>query len=87
MHIITIKADPRAGDKASTVKSRASKITGLAGIILFLTLLLTPLDAHALNVGDKSPDFRITTVTGKEISYYKDLKGRRPVYLVFWATW
>lgn len=55
--------------------------------ILFLSLLLLPASAYALAVGDKTPDFRVITIQGKEISYDKDIKGEKPVYLFFWATW
>jgi hypothetical protein len=55
--------------------------------ILLLTLLLLPARAYALGVGDKTPDFRVITIQGKEISYEKDIEGKKPVYLFFWATW
>lgn len=55
--------------------------------ILLLSLLLLPASAYALGVGDKTPDFRVITIQGKEISYDKDIKGKKPVYLFFWATW
>ena len=55
--------------------------------ILLLTLLLLPARTYAIGVGDKTPDFHIVTFQGKEISYDKDIKGKKPVYLFFWATW
>jgi len=55
--------------------------------ILLLSLLLLPASAYALGVGDKTPDVRVITIQGKEISYDKDIKGKKPVYLFFWATW
>jgi peroxiredoxin len=57
------------------------------GGILLLILLLLPLDGHAARVGDAAPDFQVTTLKGRDVSYYRDIKGKRPVYLVFWATW
>lgn len=55
--------------------------------ILMLSLLLLPARTYALGVGDKTPDFHIITLQGREISYDKDLKGEKPVYLFFWTTW
>lgn len=55
--------------------------------ILFLTLLFLPVETSALGVGEKSPDFHIVTLQGKEISYNRDIKGKKPVYLFFWTTW
>jgi hypothetical protein len=56
-------------------------------VMLFLSLILLPATVGALEVGDKAPDFQAVTITGKHISYDRDLKGRKPVYLIFWATW
>ncbi len=55
--------------------------------LLFLSLVLLPVRGYALGVGDKSPDFQAVTIKGEKISYNRDLKGRKPVYLVFWTTW
>ncbi len=55
--------------------------------ILLLLLLIFPLKGYALGVGEKSPDFRMVTIQGKEISYDRDIKGKKSVYLFFWATW
>lgn len=41
---------------------------------------------YAVNAGDASPDFNIATLEGK-LSYERDLKGRRPVYIFFWSSW
>jgi len=38
-------------------------------------------------VGDNAPDFNTLTLKGRQVSYYNDLKGKKPVYLIFWATW
>lgn len=38
-------------------------------------------------IGDIAPDFNAISLDGKRISYYNDLKGKKPVYLIFWATW
>jgi hypothetical protein len=55
--------------------------------ILLLSMVLLPVSAYALRAGDKTPDFHIITHQGKEISYDKDIKGKKPVYLFFWTTW
>ena len=38
-------------------------------------------------VGDNAPDFNILSLKGRQVSYYNDFKGKKPVYLIFWATW
>ena len=55
--------------------------------IFLLALLLLPVRTFALGVGEKSPDFHVVTLQGKEISYDRDIKGKKPVYLFFWTTW
>jgi peroxiredoxin len=50
-------------------------------------LLGIALRGYAYDVGEKAPDFKVSTVDGKQISYPTDLKGKKPVYIVFWATW
>lgn len=49
---------------------------------------LLPLSSHAENaaVGDKAPIFNATTITG-EVVKLAELRGKKPVYLKFWATW
>ncbi len=56
-------------------------------VLLFLSLVVLPVRAYPLEVGDKAPDFEAVTIKGKSISYDRDLKGRKPVYLIFWTTW
>jgi hypothetical protein len=55
--------------------------------ILPLLLLTLPLYGYALDVGDSAPDFKDVSLGNKQISYSSDFKGKRPVYLIFWATW
>ncbi len=55
--------------------------------ILLLSLFMLPAKGYALGVGDKSPDFRTVTIQGSEISYDRDIRGKKPVYLFFWTTW
>ena len=42
--------------------------------------------AAALTIGDKAPDFEVTTLTGETFKL-SDYEGEKPVYLKFWATW
>jgi hypothetical protein len=55
--------------------------------IAVLALVLLPLKGYALEVGDKAPDFHFLNRAGKDISYAADIKGIKPLYLVFWTTW
>lgn len=55
--------------------------------VLFLALIFLPLRGYALEAGNNSPDFHIVTSGGKAISYTRDMKAVKPVYLIFWATW
>lgn len=56
-------------------------------IILILLLFLLPLSSYAVEVGDKAPDFNATTLDGREIHYFSAIKDKKPLYLIFWATW
>ena len=51
-------------------------------------LLSTAIQASGapLSVGDKAPDFEVTTLTGETFKL-SDYEGKKPVYLKFWATW
>ena len=42
--------------------------------------------AAPLKVGDKAPNFEVTTLAGETFKL-SDYKGKKPVYLKFWATW
>ncbi len=55
--------------------------------IFLLSLVFLPSKTYALGAGDKAPDFHVVTLQGKEISYERDIKGKKPVYLFFWTTW
>lgn len=55
--------------------------------IFSLYLLFLPAKTYAVGVGDIAPGFQIITLDGKEISYERDIKAKRPLYLVFWTTW
>jgi peroxiredoxin len=54
--------------------------------VIFLLLLLS-FNSYAIDIGDKAPDFKAQSLNGKRLSYYKHLRGVKPVYIVFWATW
>lgn len=45
-----------------------------------------PSVAKAADVGDPAPDFSLKTLDGAQFSL-ADFRGRKPVYLIFWATW
>lgn len=58
----------------------------LTFLMIFLTLAGT-LPAHAgISVGDAAPDFTLTTLDGQTFRL-SDYKGKKPVHLIFWATW
>jgi len=40
----------------------------------------------AVNVGEKAPDFNLTTLAGDSVKL-NDYVGKTPVHLIFWATW
>ena len=62
------------------------------GFILFITLILWfPVCARGeaalgINIGNLAPDFTLTSLAGKSV-HLKDYRGKKPVYIVFWATW
>ena len=63
------------------------KIKRYLTITWALILFLYPIQGLALVEGDDAPDFSIVTIEGKEMSYNRDVKGKKPLYLTFWATW
>ena len=54
----------------------------LAGLILISTL---PVSAGP-QPGDPAPEFSLLTLDGKTFDL-AEYKGKKPVYLIFWATW
>ncbi len=60
--------------------------------VWFLVLILVTLFAGvqqtvaAGKVGDKAPDFSAMTLDGNSVAL-SDYLGKKPVHLVFWATW
>jgi hypothetical protein len=63
------------------------KAFGLLIPIALVAALFYPSHALSIALGDMAPDFSIRSLEGRTISYFTDLKGKKPVYLVFWATW
>lgn len=60
------------------------KLIGIAATLMAVT---SPQVLSAVvNVGDSAPDFSVTTLSGEQVSL-SDYKGKKPVYLKFWATW
>lgn len=63
-------------------------LNSLVAMTLILnSVLLLAQKCYALDVGDVAPDFRVITIDNKELSYEKDIKGKKPAYLVFWSSW
>jgi len=51
-----------------------------------LLMLIFPVAGFAIDVGDSAPDFNVVALNGKKIAY-SSIKDKKPVYLIFWATW
>ncbi len=58
----------------------------LSILTISLSLLAMNSNANQLKAGDDAPDFNVTTINGEPIKL-SELKGNKPVYLKFWATW
>ncbi len=70
------------------MKQRSDLI--LAGLIVVLAVALVyvvsgTLEPPVVNAGDKAPDFRVTTESGKTIT--RDNFGGKLLVLNFWASW
>jgi hypothetical protein len=74
-------------EKISIPIKNLMRAVAIACGILFLFLFSLPAKTYAIGVGDIAPDFKITTLDGKELSYQQDIKAKKPLYLIFWATW
>ncbi|MEK6657188.1 MAG: redoxin domain-containing protein, partial [Nitrospirota bacterium] len=53
--------------------------------LLILILILIPVTAFSLSIGETAPDFNLKDLEGKDVSL-KDFKGK-VVFINFWATW
>jgi hypothetical protein len=74
-------------EKENVFNRSLAGVVSVLRAIAVLALVLLPLKGYALEVGDKAPDFHFLNRAGKEISYAADIKGIKPLYLVFWTTW
>lgn len=52
--------------------------------LIFLSIVQVTI---ASQVGDKAIDFTTIDLDGKQVSLQTDYIGKKPVLLVFWATW
>ncbi len=58
-------------------------------LVLTLAMLLTlatPQLSAAAKVGDEAPAFSLATLDGQMVRL-TDYLGKKPLYLIFWATW
>jgi len=54
---------------------------------LFILAFLLTTPVFAQEVGEQSPDFSAITLDNQPVWLFKDYVGKKPVMLVFWATW
>jgi peroxiredoxin len=54
--------------------------------VILAVLIIWPVSAHALAVGDKVPDYSFSTLDGDRLSA-ADISGTNALMMVFWATW
>jgi peroxiredoxin len=65
----------------------AKKITRrLILSLLAIASIMGGVTASAASVGEVAPDFEVTTQDGYNFRL-SDLRGQKPVYVVFWNTW
>lgn len=55
--------------------------------IIFLAGTINSVAAKALSTGDAAHDFSLPDITGKTVSLQTILQNKRPIALVFWASW
>lgn len=55
-------------------------------LFLVLMLLFSISSLQAAQVGEKAPSFKVEDVNGKIVDL-SSFKGKKAVWLVFWATW
>ncbi len=58
----------------------------LVPLICLYPLITTPFALAGNKVGDKAADFSTSTLDGKKVSL-SSYAGKKPLHLVFWATW
>ncbi len=59
---------------------------GLANMLAIAVFSMFSVSANALELGVQAPDFEMKTFSGETFKL-SDYRGKKPVYLVFWATW
>ena len=55
-------------------------------IFMVLAMIFSVSSLSAVELGTMAPNFKATTLSGKEVSL-DQFKGKKAVWLVFWATW
>lgn len=55
-------------------------------IIALILVMAWPAFGRITGVGDVSPPFVLKTIDGSMVRS-NDIKGKKPMFLVFWATW
>ncbi|MDC0932304.1 peroxiredoxin family protein [Arcobacteraceae bacterium] len=55
-------------------------------ILIILAMIFSINNLNAVELGQKAPNFEATTISGKQVSL-EQFKGKKAVWLVFWATW
>ena len=55
-------------------------------IFMVLVMIFSVSSLSAVELGTMAPNFKATTLSGKEVSL-DQFKGKKAVWLVFWATW
>jgi thioredoxin-dependent peroxiredoxin len=56
----------------------------VATLLIAIVVLLTPLPAKALNVGDKAPDFLAFSTIGETV-HLSDYQGKKNIMLFFFV--
>lgn len=69
-------------------KLKEEKLMGkqLVSVIVAIGLAFLTLSVSADKGSNKAPQFSVTTLDGENISLQQEI-GKRPMYIVFWATW
>ena len=65
---------------------KKGNISVIAFLALFALALALPGGALAAFVGKPAPDYTLKTLDGETVRG-KDMVGKKPVMMVFWATW
>ncbi len=65
---------------------KQTEVRVILGMVAAAVLFFASTSHAAGNVGDKAAGFSATTLEGKTVAL-SDYLGKKPVHLVFWATW